>query len=80
MQVSRYEGAAALLEDPTALAQMHYDRGSGHFADFGNHTEALQLGYSLIRAPGGQVVGREVTRVPTTPGHPPQPRMVPYFG
>lgn len=80
MQVSRYEGTAALLEDPVALALLHYDRGRGHFADFGNHTEALQLGYSLIRAPNGQPVGREVKRVPKTPGHLPQPQMVPHFG
>ena len=80
MQVSRYQDAAALLEDTAALAQLHYDRGRGHFADFGNHTEALQLGYSLIRAPSGQPVGREVKRVPTTPGHPPQPQMVPHYG
>ena len=80
MQVSRFEDAAALLEDPAALAHLHYDRGRGHFADFGNHTEALQLGYSLIRGPDGQPVGREVKRVPKTPGRPPQPQLVPHFG
>ena len=80
MQVARYEGAAAMLEDPAALSLLHYDRGRGVFADFGNHTEALQLGHSLIRAPNGQPVGREVKRVPKTPGDPPQPQMVPHFG
>lgn len=41
--VEHYTATAASLADMQLLQQMHYDAGKGYFADWGLHTEQVQL-------------------------------------
>jgi mannosyl-oligosaccharide glucosidase len=41
--VERYRAAASALSDLGALRRLHFDEALGRFADWGTHTEDVQL-------------------------------------
>ncbi|KXZ47267.1 hypothetical protein GPECTOR_36g12 [Gonium pectorale] len=75
--VGRYRAAAAALSDLAALRRLHYDDARGWFADWGTHTEDVQLATKTVvdgEPPQQRVVSERVTR-----GWP-LPQFVPQFG
>ena len=69
--VSRFEAAVRALGDPAHLAALHWDAGSGTFADWGSHTDDLALRWHVVRDPDtGKPVSRVLLRAPTAGGPP----------
>ena len=79
LQVLPFEQTAQLLEDVTSLKDLHFDAATGHFLDYGNHTEALQLQHVVYNTPQGQFRGPLQRRL-MDPSRPPGPQLVPHFG
>jgi hypothetical protein len=52
--VALYAAAAKALGSLQRLQQLHYDAASGHFADWGLHTEAVTLDWVDVPAVIGQ--------------------------
>ncbi|GLC49260.1 hypothetical protein PLESTB_000199900 [Pleodorina starrii] len=79
--VERYRAAASLLSDLGALRRLHLDEAAGRFADWGTHTEDVQLATRVITVPGpdGQLQPQSVTQRVVT-GSPPRPQFVPQYG
>ena len=74
----RHEALASRLRSPHHVDALHLDAATGHFADWGNHTQNVSLSWRAVRGPQGEIVGREVAR--TVTGQPPQPQYVPHYG
>lgn len=76
-QGAAFEATAAALEAFSTLRAMHYDAARGQFLDFGNHSEAVELRWAMVKAhpqdPGSPRLLRMVTQ-------PPRERLVPHFG
>lgn len=52
--VQRYASAATALGSVERLKALHYDEASGHFRDYGLHTEEVQLVWKDVPVPEGQ--------------------------
>ena len=78
-QVRPFEQTAQLLEDINSLKALHYDRKTGQFLDYGNHSEAMQLQPLVYKTPQGLVKG-PLQRTLVDPSQPPRLQLVPQFG
>jgi mannosyl-oligosaccharide glucosidase len=68
-KVAAFNTTAARLGDPAHLADLHWDRESATFADFGLHTDDLALRWHILRDPRTkQPVERVLLRAPTRGG------------
>lgn len=66
------------LHDSEHIAALHLDASRGHFSDWGNHTEDVELAWQMQRGPQGQVWGKHLQRKVT--GRAPKLQHVPHFG
>ncbi|GFR47414.1 hypothetical protein Agub_g9131 [Astrephomene gubernaculifera] len=79
--VARYRAAAEQLGSLGPLRRLHFDEGRGWFADWGTHTEEVELEVKSITVPGapGQPPQRRDVSTRVTKGWP-LPQFVPQFG
>lgn len=52
--VAKYASAAAAIGSMDRLLQFHYDAGSGHFRDWGLHSEEVELVWRQLPVQPGQ--------------------------
>jgi mannosyl-oligosaccharide glucosidase len=89
-EVGRYASAAAALGDVAHLNRLHWDAAHGRYADYGLHTEDVELGEVAVEPTAAAIIAAATSNRPMPPptrailrretGAPPTLRHVPAFG
>ncbi|GIL64528.1 hypothetical protein Vafri_18422 [Volvox africanus] len=78
--VARYRATAKSLSDLGQLQQLHYDKSLGRFADWGTHTEDVELRSRVITVPGPNGQPQQQVISERVAGSEPIPQFVPQYG
>ena len=77
-QVAAIQETAQRLSDMGRLNELHHDRQTGQYRDWGEHTEAISMQWAEWKTPEGQIMKRNLVRAVGQPD--PALQSVPHFG